>query len=82
VLEVGHSYYNWSAVSWTPVPGKDAEILPKLFPGCLDHQLGGEITMHAPSGAIAGRAEMTGYRVAPDGSGAWLRIRIISLEDE
>jgi hypothetical protein len=80
-LEVGGRYVQWNPACWSPLPGRDAEVLPKFLPGCLDHQLGAVVTISAPGGRhVIGQAMITGYRCADDGSGIWMRYQVVSLE--
>lgn len=79
-LQIGSTYVQWNAADWCPVPGKpDVEALPKFRPGCLDHQLGMVIPVCWPCGTPLGHARIEDYRCAGDGSGVWMRFRIISL---
>lgn len=80
-LKPGSTCVQWNPARWCPVLGKPGvEILPKFLPGCLDHQLGTVIRFCAPCGTCLGQALIEGYRCADDGSGVWMRFRIISLD--
>ena len=80
-LEPGSTCVQWTPAAFCPVPGKTCtEALPKFRPGCLDHQIGTVIPLCHPCGAQIGQARIEGYRCADDGSGVWMRFRIISLE--
>lgn len=80
-VQVGSTYMQWNPAQWCPLPGKpDAVGLPKFLPGCLDHQLGEVIPLRHPCGAPLGQARIEGYLCADDGSGVWMKFRIVSLD--
>jgi hypothetical protein len=80
-LEIGSTHVQWNPAQFSPVLGKPGvEALPKFAPGMLDHQLGTVIPFCWPCGTPLGQAEIIGYLCAEDGSGVWLKFRIVSLE--